>query len=626
MNLNEIRDPSFLKDMSVEEMYSLAGDIRRFLIESISHTGGHLASNLGVVELTIALHYVFDSPEDRIFFDVGHQCYVHKILTGRVSRFSTLRQYKGLSGFQKRYESEHDVWEAGHSSTSLSAALGMAVARDLKKEKYQVIPVIGDGALSSGMALEALNQIGYEKKNMIIVFNDNNMSISKNVGAMTTGFSRLRSSKGYTRFKKNLKNNLRTNKVGESVYSGLRTMKNIIRDSIVDEGIFGEFGLDYIGPVDGHNLHDLIQVFRAVKDHEGPIVVHVITKKGNGYAPCEKDRQGVWHGVGPFDIAKGRPLHQTAEGYVTWAGAMHEALSELAEDNKLITAVTPAMIHGSELGAFFAKYPDRAFDCGIAEEHAATFAAGMAVNGLRPYLCVYSSFLQRCYDQINHDIARMDLPVVIGIDHCGLVGGDGETHHGIFDIGLLSPVPNLIIAQPRNLSETRSLMYTAFHQNHPFAIRFPKGQIRRDCNEEMHDIEIGTWEVLNDAAENKAVVFTYGEDVGRVLEKVTANDLPVTVVNCRFFKPVDFKTIDELASRNIQMFVYEPDLLVSGLGSRILEYCNEKKMPVNLRRFGISDKYIQQGGNSQLRKEEHISINDLMYEVVKAAGSGNEQL
>lgn len=624
MNLNEIHDPSFLKDMSTEQMYSLAGDIRKFLISSISRTGGHLASNLGVVELTIALHYVFNSPEDRIFFDVGHQCYVHKILTGRADRFSTLRQYNGLSGFQKRNESAHDVWEAGHSSTSLSAALGMAVARDLRNENYHVIPVIGDGALSSGMSLEALNEIGYEKKNMIIVFNDNNMSISKNVGAMTSGFSRLRSSKGYNRFKDNLRRNLRSSKMGESVYAGLKNMKNLIRDSIVDGGIFGEFDLDYIGPVDGHNLTDLIQVFETVKHHEGPVVVHVITKKGNGYVPCENDRQGVWHGVGPFDVAKGKPLHGVPAGYVTWAGGLHKALCELAAEDERITCLTPAMIHGSELKNFFAQYPRRAFDCGIAEEHAATFAAGLAADGMRPYLCVYSSFLQRCYDQINHDICRMDLPVVIGIDHAGLVGGDGETHHGVFDIGLLTPLPNMILAQPRNLTESRNLMYTAFHQDHPFAIRFPKGQIPDQADYQMKPIEIGTWEVLNDCEQNKAVIFAYGEDVDKILEKVTVNQIPATVINCRFFKPIDHTVLEQMAARRLPMFIYEPDMLVSGLGSRILEYLNAKNIQANPRRFGLPDEYIPQGGSGQLRRDEKISINDLMNEVIAVTGESAE--
>ena len=366
MKLTDIQNPDFLKRMKTEELEQLAAEIRSFLIQSISKTGGHLASNLGVVDLTIALHYVFNSPRDRIFFDVGHQCYTHKILTGRASGFSSLRQYRGLSGFQKRKESEHDVWEAGHSSTSLSAALGMAVARDLNHDDYSIVPVIGDGAIASGMALEALNEIGSEKKRIIIVFNDNNMSISRNVGALSAAFSKLRTSNGYLNIKQNLKRNLKSSIVGEGLYKGLVSMRDSLKEQIVDKGVFGEYGIDYIGPVDGHNIHDMIQVFKAVKSHEGPIVVHVITKKGKGYAPCENDRQGYWHGVGPFNPSTGKPLHEIPSGYQPWAAVMTRQLIKEAEENRDIIAITPAMSNGSALNPFFARFPDRSFDTGIA--------------------------------------------------------------------------------------------------------------------------------------------------------------------------------------------------------------------------------------------------------------------
>jgi len=617
MNLNDIQDPKFLKSLNVNEMEELAAEIRQFLITSISKTGGHLASNLGVVELTIALHYVFNSPEDKIFFDVGHQSYTHKILTGRANEFPHLRQYEGLSGFEKRKESEHDVWEAGHSSTSLSAALGMAVARDLNHEKYQVIPVIGDGALSSGMALEALNEIGSEKKKMIIVFNDNNMSISKNVGALTSGFSRLRSSTGYTKLKNSMKKNLRTSNFGEAVYSGLKSIKDAVKESVLDSGIFREFNLDYIGPIDGHNLHDLIQVFEAVKDHDGPIVVHVITQKGKGYAPCEKDREGKWHGVGPFNVLTGKTLHEIPEGYMAWAECACEAVRKLAEKDDKIVAITPAMVTGSYMQKFFAEFPDRSFDTGIAEEHAATFSAGMAISGLHPYFVVYSSFLQRCYDQINHDICRMDLPVVIGIDHAGLVGPDGETHHGIYDIGLLSPLPHMILSQPCDAEEMQNMMYTAFHQSHPFAIRFPKGCVKTAGSIEGKELKIGSWVKYNDAPVNKTAILTYGDDVARVLEKVMVNQMPVTVINCRFFKPMDEDMLAELSRRNMKCIVYEVDMKVGGLGEHILGYMNDHEMPISLKVFGIPDEYIQQGSERLLRKDLQIDLNTLMEEVLK---------
>ena len=617
MDLYSIKNPEFLKSMSEKELESLSHEIRNFLIENISKTGGHLASNLGVVELTVALHYVFDSPRDRIFFDVGHQSYVHKILTGRADQFPTLRHYHGLSGFQKRKESIHDVWEAGHSSTSLSAALGMAVARDLSHENFHVIPVIGDGALSSGMALEALNEIGSERKNMIIVFNDNKMSISRNVGGLTSGFSRLRSSKSYTKIKAGMKKNLRSNSFGSTVYTALKTFKDTVRNAVIDGGVFEEFNVDYIGPVNGHNLHDLIQVFSAAAEHEGPIVVHVITQKGRGYAPCESDREGKWHGVGPFDIATGRPLSSIPEGYAAYSQFIADQVEHLADENENIVAITPAMMTGSSLQKFFAKYPTRSFDCGIAEEHAATFAAGLAISGKRPFLAIYSSFLQRAYDQINHDICRMDLPVVIGIDHAGLVGDDGETHHGVFDIGILRPLPNMIIAQPKDASEARDLIRTAFSQKHPFAIRFPKGTVAVNQMREEEDIRIGTWTKHNDHPDNKVCILTYGDLVDTVLEKVRVNDLPVTVVNCRFFKPLDTSMIEELAESGMKLIVYESDMKAGGLASAILEYACDEQIQIHLKRFGIDDEYISQGSLNLLRKDIHIDLPSVLREALK---------
>ena len=613
MDLTDIHSPTDIKTMNTAELTDLADQIRSFLISSISHTGGHLASNLGVVELTIALHYVFDSPKDKIFFDVGHQSYTHKILTGRAGQFSTLRQYDGLSGFEKRKESIHDVWEAGHSSTSLSAALGMAVARDLRHEHYQIVPVIGDGSLCSGMSFEALNQIGEEKRNMVIVINDNNMSISKNVGAAALNFARLRSSKGYNHFKDSLKENLKRNNVGSAIYSGLKIVKDSIKENIVDKGIFGEFNLEYMGPVDGHNIRDLIQTLEIARKYEGPVVVHVITKKGKGYLPCEEDRDGRWHGVGPFNVETGMPLHETPAGYVPWSELFSDTVLELADKEDSIVAITPAMIQGSHLQKFFAKYPHRSFDCGIAEEHATTFAAGMAINGLHPYLCLYSSFLQRAYDQINHDICRMDLPVVIGIDHAGLVGADGETHHGVFDIGLLKPIPHLILAQPCNATEARQLLYTAFSQKHPFAIRYPKGVVRKDSDtSEVSAIEVGTWTKQSVTDQDKVLVLTYGPCVETIYSKCVSNALPVTVVNCRFFKPMDEKMLIDLAEKSLPMIIYETDMMEGGLGESILSFYNRHSLSVDITTIGIGDRYVQQGSESRLRKDLHIDLNTLL--------------
>ena len=617
MDLKEIENPEFLKSMSVSEMNDLASEIRTFLIQNISKTGGHLASNLGVVELTIALHYVFNSPKDKVFFDVGHQCYTHKILTGRAKEFDTLRQYGGISGFEKRRESEHDVWEAGHSSTSLSAALGMAVARDLQGEDYEVVPVIGDGALSSGMAMEALNEIGSENRKIIIIFNDNNMSISRNVGAMSLGFARLRAGKGYNAFKNNMKSSLNNDEFGRVMYHGLKNMKDYFKDQLVDQGIFGDFNLEYMGPVDGHNIRDLIRVLTVAKEHGGPVVVHCITQKGRGYAPCENDRKGTWHGVGPFDPATGRPLHEVPEGFLSWSRLMSSTLCELAEQDERIVALTPAMINGSALDDFFARYPERAFDCGIAEEHTATFAASLALSGMRPYMAVYSSFLQRAYDQVNHDICRMDLPVILGIDRAGLVGEDGETHHGVFDIGFLKPIPNIVIAQPRNAKEARNLLYSALQQKHPYAIRYPRGSVAYREKTPFERIETGSWEALNEKDDNQVIVMTYGPDVDVILNKVRVNDLKAEVINCRFFKPLDERMIERIAARHLPVIIYETDMKEGGLGASVLEYACDHRLAMQIRRIGIGDHYVQHGSAACLRREQGIDLNTLYEEIQK---------
>ena len=612
MDLNKISGPEFLKNMSIKQLNDLSFDIRKFLIESVSKTGGHLSSNLGVVELSVALHRVFDSPKDKIFFDVGHQCYVHKILTGRAKDFPTLRQYKGLSGFQKRCESKHDVWEAGHSSTSLSAALGMAVARDLNNQNYSVVPVIGDGSMGSGMSLEALNQIGAEKRNMVIIFNDNNMSISQNVGALTDGFSKLRSSRPYNSLKTDLKTSLDKNVVGKTVLNTLINVKDTIKSSVVDAGIFGEFNLEYLGPVDGHDMKSLIQILQVAKKHNGPVVVHVLTKKGKGYPYCEEDSDGKWHGVSAFNVATGVVNSSLPENHLSWSQVFSETLIDFAKTNQDICAITPAMITGSKLEKFFALNPTRSFDCGIAEEHAATFSASLALSGKRPYFCVYSSFLQRCYDQINHDICRMDLPVVIGIDRCGLVGEDGPTHHGVFDISILNSIPNLIIAQPKDAKEAQNLLYTAFNQKHPFALRFPRGTVPYSKNIQMENIAIGSWTMFNANANSKCVVITYGTDVDKVLSKVVTNQLDVIVVNARYFKPLDTDLINKIISMKLQIITYESDMLKGGLSSSILEYINDQNLNVKIHRIGIKDEYVTYGSMNQIRKEAKIDINYLI--------------
>lgn len=614
MHVYNISGPADIRQLSIKELEALAAEIRAFLIESISRTGGHLSSNLGIVELTLALHVVFDSPRDRILFDVGHQSYVHKILTGRARQFSTLRQYKGLSGFQKRHESEHDCWEAGHSSTSLSAALGMAVARDLNGEHYHIVPVIGDGAMASGMSMEALNQIGGEERNMIIIFNDNSMSISRNVGAMDVAFTRLRTSRSYTTLKNDLQQGLSTSRFGRSLLKGMKNFKNAIKDNVVDTSIFGEFNLDYIGPINGHDLSELIKVLNVAKQHKGPIVVHVLTKKGKGYPYAENDKEGAWHGVAPFDPNSGKPLAALPAGHCSWSEAIARILCDLARDDRDIVAITPAMKAGAKLDGFAREFPQRFFDCGIAEEHAMTFAAGLAASGKRPFISVYSSFLQRAYDQINHDVARMKLPVVIGIDRCGLVGEDGETHHGVFDITMLHAIPNLIMAQPKDVQEARALMKTAFSCAQPFCIRYPRGSVPY-TKEEGEPAPVGTWTRWAPQREARVCVISYGSDIDRIISKVRANDMPVEIINARYFKPLDEAMLDDILYRSIPVIVYESDMLDGGLSSAILQYINDHRICCHLIRIGIGDHYVEQGSIPQLRRAEKIDMNTLFKEL-----------
>lgn len=617
MKIEEINNPQVIKNMSIKELNVLAETIRSFLVYSLSKTGGHLSSNLGIVELTLALHYVFDSPKDKIFFDVGHQAYVHKILTGRGEMFSTLRQYEGLSGFQKRKESEHDVWEAGHSSTSLSAALGFAITRDLNHDAYNVIPVIGDGAMASGMSFEALNQIGSEKRGMIIIFNDNNMSISGNVGGFSQACTHLRASKSYTSLKKDLSSRLSSSKIGDRVLSTMKDMKDSIKHTVVDGSIFTEMGLDYIGPINGHDISELIRVLNTVKDHSAPIVVHVITKKGKGYKFAENDTDGNWHGVSKFNISTGQPLSTLANHHLDWSSILSESLLRLAVDDPDIVAITPAMSKGSKLDKFAKVYPDRFFDCGIAEEHAITLATAMALENKKPFLSVYSSFLQRGYDQINHDAGRMNAPVVIGVDRSGLVGEDGETHHGVFDISMLYSVPNLIITMPKDGFEAQDFMYTAFHQNKsPFLIRIPRGSTEYDPKM-FAPIEIGTWSKYEIKERSKVVVITYGPDVDRVIQKAKSNDLAICVINARFIKPLDEKMLTEILKDDIPIIVYECDMLHGGLSSAILAFNNDNNFNKPIKRIGIKDHYVPQGSLPQLRKKEKIDLETLFEEIEK---------
>lgn len=611
MNVLDIKSPKDIKNMSYEELNILSSKIREFLLDVVSKNGGHLASNLGVVELTIAIHYVFNAPEDKILFDVGHQSYVHKILTGRAKDMEHLRKHGYISGFQRREESEYDCFEAGHSSTSLSTALGMAIARDLNNEKYNIIPVIGDASIMSGMSLEALNQIGYKRRKMIIIFNDNNMSIDKNVGALKKSFAKMRTEERYVDFRDSIKDFLNQTKVGSALQKGIHNVKSLVKKGVIDSGIFKEFDIDYIGPVDGHNIDHLVKALKAAKRKDGPCVVHVITTKGKGYKYTEGDRSGKWHGVGKFDIETGKLVSSVPEGNKDYSSIVADAVERIMDENKDVVCITPAMITGSKLNNIFKKYPDRAFDCGIAEDHAICFASGFALNGKRPFVSVYSSFLQRAYDQLNHDVARMDLPVVVGIDRAGIVGEDGETHHGVFDISFIRSLPNAIICQGKNSVEIENLIYSGFKQDHPFFIRYPRGNIEYTKNYKFSEIGIGKWEIIGNNKMNKCYILTYGEDVIKVQNYINSHSLPYTVINCRFLKPIDSKMLLDIASNKKPLFIYTSDILKGGLADEVLETLNANSIKVPVYTFGIDDKYVKHGSVDELKKDLKIDINSL---------------
>lgn len=610
---NLIEDLKQLKQLNLAQSKELAKNIRLFLIDHVSKTGGHLSSNLGIVELTIALHKAFDSPVDKLIFDVGHQGYVHKILTGRADQFDTLRQYEGLSGFLKMSESEHDVWEAGHASTSLSAALGFAIKRDLDKKNHHVVAIIGDGSLTGGMAYEALNQIGALSKKIIVVFNDNDMSISQNVGALSHSFSRMRASKPYTTLKSDMKGLLSTSKVGTGVLKGLSAVKDSLKEVVLKPSIFTELGLEYIGPIDGHDMKTMLKAFELAKTHDGPIVIHTLTKKGKGFAHSELDKNGVWHGVGQFNPETGLIETNGMVDSISWSSVVSETLIRLAKSDKDIVAITPAMITGSKLEKFFTLYPDRSFDCGIAEEHAMSLAASLAIAGAKPFISIYSTFLQRAYDQINHDVARNKASVVIGVDRAGIVGEDGDTHHGVFDIGLLMGLPHVVIAQPKDADEAQHLLYTAFQDNGPFALRYPRGYVSYQEVQTLKEIPIGSWTIEHLKDSPEIIFIGYGEMVTHLVSRINHNELPIMIVNARFLKPMDTAMLDALAAKNLPMVVYEPDMISGGLYQHIIDYYHQKEQSVSLLRIGLEDEFIQHGSMASLKKAHGIDTNSIMH-------------
>lgn len=609
MEIKKIENPRFLKQLNIDELNQLSQDIRDFLIENISKTGGHFSSNLGIVELTVALHYVFDSPKDKFLFDVGHQAYVHKILTGRAPMFNKLKKYGGMCGFQNRHESIHDPWEAGHSSTTISGATGLAIARDLKKENFEVISIIGDAALMSGESLEALNFLGGIDTKVIVILNDNNMSISRNVGGLSNFLSDVRMSYKYNQAKSNYTEILSQSAFGQKIFDVTKRVKDKVKRKILQDTPFSQFDLDYIGPVDGHNIEELIRALETVKNLDHSVVLHVLTKKGKGYEPAEKDRSGIYHSVGAFDIVKG--IHPVLDQEKhSWSQSVSDHLEYLMNKHDDICVITPAMITGSCLQRIFKNYPDRSFDVGIAEEHAMTLAAGLSQGKEFPFLSVYSSFFQRAYDQLNHDIARMNLPCLIGIDRAGLVGGDGATHHGVFDIGLIAPIPGVIIMAPKDEEEAQKMINTAYqNKDHPYVMRYSKNKVIDTHQHTDETIKVGQWELIKEMEDAAINVVTYGDNVLAVLKMAETDHLPINIINARFIKPIDKDMLERMSDKPI--IVYETDLMNGSLGSIMSLYYEKNHINVDMSFIGIDDHYVTFGDNESLYKKEHISLNDL---------------
>jgi len=618
MILEHIKRPEELKSLPPEELKKLSQEIREFLIEKISHTGGHLASNLGVVELTIALHLTFNLPEDKVIWDVGHQSYTHKILTGRMAEFDELRQYGGLSGFPKRKESPYDSFDTGHSSTSISAGLGIALGRDLKGLDYKVVSVIGDGALTGGMAYEALNNAARMKRNFIIVLNDNNMSISENVGGMSRYLNGLRTGSGYNDLKKNVADALdRIPVVGSVMIDKIKRTKNSIKQLFIPGMLFENMGITYLGPVDGHNIPALCKVLREAQKLDHAVLVHVITKKGKGYRPAEKN-PSHFHGVGPFDVDTGKPLSEQKNP--SYTDVFSRKICQLGEQYPNLVAVTAAMPDGTGLTAFGKKYPHRFFDVGIAEAHAVTSAAGMAAAGLKPVVAVYSSFLQRAYDQILHDVCIQNLPVLFAVDRAGLVGSDGETHQGIFDYSFLTSIPNMSVMAPKNMWELRAMLEFAMEYDRPLAVRYPRGEAYRGLRDFRQPVAYGKGEMLYE--EKDIALLAVGSMVStgeHVREKLKKEGYACSLANGRFVKPIDIELIDRLAGNHGLIVTLEENVLQGGYGLAVTAYIHQNYPHIKVLNVALPDDYVEHGNVSILREGLGID-SDSIIRTMKAGG------
>lgn len=608
--LEKIQKPNDIKKIPADQLPALAEEIRKFIIESLSKTGGHLASNLGVVELTIAMHRVFNLPKDKLIWDVGHQSYTHKILTGRKDGFETLRREGGISGFPKRSESDCDVFDTGHSSTSISAGVGYVRARELKKENYSVISIIGDGALTGGMAYEALNNAASLKSNFIIVLNDNEMSITENVGGMSSYLSGLRTASAYTDFKMDVTKALnRIPGIGPGMVDAMRKTKSSIKQIIIPGMLFEDMGLTYLGPVDGHNIPQLIKTFQEAKRFEGPILVHVLTQKGRGYEPAMR-HPARFHGAGPFDVKTGLPVGKSNP---TYTDVFSTVMRKMGDRRKDVAAVTAAMMTGVGLKRFSNMFPDRCFDVGIAEEHAVTFAAALSLGGITPVVAIYSSFLQRAYDQIMHDVCMQNLHVVFAIDRAGLVGYDGETHHGIFDLSYLGSMPNMTILAPKNLWELSDMIKFAVDYDGPIAVRYPRGEAYTGLKEFRAPICLGKSEVIHEGS--RVALLAVGSMV-KMAEEVQKQlkermDMDAALVNARFVKPIDEELLRSFADTYELVVTLEENVKDGGFGERVLAFAEEEDLPFGVEIIALPDRFIPHGSVLYQMKQVGFTPEDI---------------
>lgn len=612
--LSSYKDIDEIKNMSYLDLDNFSKEIRSFLIDNISKTGGHVSSNLGIVELNLSLFKAFDFNKDKLIWDVGHQAYVHKILTGRKDCFNKLRKIDGISGFPKRNESKYDFFDTGHSSTSISAALGMARARDLKKQDHEVVVVIGDGALTGGMAYEALNDIGYNNTKMTIILNDNEMSIAENVGGLSTSLSQLRTFPTYNKIKEDINKNLKRSNIGKSVATSVHKIKDSIKQFVIPGMLFEDMGIKYLGPIDGHNIKEMTKILTLARNINGPVLIHVKTIKGKGYKYAEEN-PSKFHGIGPFNVETGETLEKSS---ISYSNVFGETIIELAKEDKDIVAVTAAMPDGTGLKNFAKEFPERFFDVGIAEEHAVTMCAGMALEGLKPVFAVYSTFLQRGFDQVLHDVALQKIPMVFAIDRGGVVGADGETHQGIFDLSYLSMIPNMAIMSPKNLGELKNMLRYAFNANSTIAIRYPRGGDNSMVElEPLTSFESGKWEYIN--RNGSIAILAVGRMVQSavlVREKLAEVGIEAKIINSCFIKPIDKGIIEELVQSKVNIVTIEDNVIHGGFGSSVLQHVSTMETDIKVLNLGYKDTFVHQGECDELYSLFGLDVEGIFKSIV----------